>query len=158
MGLQRVAPAFLGRMILAPRLSTSGKGKGFPEECSSSTMGMGSGTFTSTHSLGVAVKGPAGLGRKSSHLKTPNFGPPTPLPAPSMILLPHSAFPFSAEGVLPRGPAPLHCPPYHLSGEQSPGNLPSTLVRRLSVGSWICRLGGIKDTCLISAFPLCTLT
>lgn len=44
------------------------------------------------------------------------------LPAPTMILLPHSAFPFSAAGVLPQGSAPLHCPLYHLSGEQSPGS------------------------------------
>lgn len=151
-------------MILAPRLSTSGKGKGFPEECSNSTVGMGNSTFTSTHSLGVAVRGPAGLGRKSSHLKTPNFGPPTPLPAPSMILLPHSAFPFSAEGVLPRGSAPLHCPPYHLSGEQSPGSKmpgprePSqhpgeTTQRRLLDMPTRWNKGHMFDFCLSSLHP-----
>lgn len=146
-------------MISAPRLSTAGKVKGFPEECST-TVGMGNGTVTSTHSLGVAVRtfraGWEKLSHQNARLRSSD-APHCPLHDSNSSL----SILLQCWGVLPQGSA-LCCPPCHLSGEQSPGSgLPgprepsSSLVGRDSACcSWLCRLGGIKDTHLISSFPL----
>ena len=81
-----------------------------------------------------------------------------------MVLHPCSLSPFSAGGGLSLRVQPFSTAhPCHLSGEQSPGHhvpqaqeiIQQPVETGHSMGLWICLLDGIKDTDLISSFPLC---
>lgn len=129
-------------------LATAGKRKGPPEEYSTT---VGSRSFTSAHSLGVAVSGHGGLGGKCSSQVLQ--GPSMPLPSyPFHFLTLHSpSVPRVSVSVFSLSPLPTttvfmesRAQVVMCLGPREPCN--SLLRQDAACGSWVCLLGGIKDT------------